>query len=194
MKLTATLTTEELRGLAQSLIPLRVDLRAEPDDDPRWLDVDELFEAQMIADQGLSLAARAIVRWPERALFDEFRTQRVELLLVPRLEPSPEGVALAVHLRFGALDVAWMPDFVEQAVVDAINARLAQSSAELRWNMSGTLTFAFDEPGEQSNIERICFGLPNAAPTVTADGVRVEGEMTIGLRRSSPETMAQRLH
>lgn len=194
MKLTATLTTEELRGLAQSLIPLRVDLRAEPDDDPRWLDVDELFEAQMIAAQGLSLAARAIVRWPERALFDEFRTQRVELLLVPCLKPSPEGVALAVHLRFGALDVAWVPDFVEQAVVDAINARLAQSSAELRWNMSGTLTFGFDEPGEQSNIERICFGLPNAALTVTADGVRVEGEMTIGLRRSSPETMAQRLH
>jgi len=194
MKLTATLTTEELRGLAQSLIPLRVDLRAEPDDDPRWLDVDELYEAQMIADQGLSLAARAIVRWPERALFDEFRTQRVELLLVPRLEPSPEGVALAVHVRFGALDVAWVPDFVEQAVVDAINARLAKSGAELRWNMSGTLTFGFDEPGEQSNIERICFGLPNATLTVTADGVRVEGEMTISLRRSNPETMAQRLH
>jgi hypothetical protein len=194
MKLSATLTTDELRSLAQSLIPLRADLRGEPDDDPRWLDVDELFEAQMIPNRGLSLAARAAIRWPERALFDEFRVERIELLLTPRLEPSAEGVALAVDVRFGALDVAWVPDFVSEVVVDAINARLRQSGAEFSWNMSGTLTFGFDEPGEQTNIERVSFGLPTATLEITADGLHLTGEMTVGVRRSSPETLAHQLH
>jgi hypothetical protein len=193
MQLTATLTTEELRSLAQSLIPLRADLRADPNDDPRWLDVDELFEAQMIPNQGLSLAARAAIRWPARALLDEFRVQRVDVLLEPRLEPSEQGVALAVAVRFGALDVAWVPEFVEAAVVGAINTRLEKAGAELRWNLSGTLTFGFDEPGEQSNIERVCFGLPNATLEITREGLHLAGEMTIGVRRIAPESAAQRL-
>ncbi|HLT40816.1 MAG TPA: hypothetical protein VK034_31280, partial [Enhygromyxa sp.] len=138
MKLTATLTTDELRSLAQSLIPLRADLRDEPDDAPRWLDVDELLEARMDPDRGFSLVARAAIRWPQRALFDEFRIERIELMLTPRLAPSEQGVALVVEVRFGALDVNWVPEFVEEAVVNAINARLEQAGVELRWNLSGT--------------------------------------------------------
>src|SRR5690606_37735408 len=102
----------------------------------------------------LSLIARAAIRWPQRALFDEFRIEQIELMLAPRLTPSEQGVALVVEVRFGALDVHWVPEFVEAAVVNAINARLEQAGVELRWNLSGTLTFGFDEPGEQSNIER----------------------------------------
>jgi hypothetical protein len=194
MKLSAALTLDELRSLAHSLIPLRADLRGELDDPPRWLDVDELIDAQMIPNQGLSLTARAAIRWPERALFDEFRVERIELLLTPRIEPSEEGVELALDVRFGALDVAWVPNFVSEAVVTAINARLAEAGAEFCWNMSGTLGFGFDEPGEQTNIERVSFGLPSATLDITRDGLRLEAEMTIGVRRTAPENLAQRLH
>jgi hypothetical protein len=191
--LSATLTTNELQTLAQSLIPLRADLRGEPDDAPRWLDVDELFEASMVPDQGLRLAARAAIRWPERALFDEFRVERVELMLLPRLEPSEEGVALTLDVRFEALDVKWVPEFVSEAVVTAINNRLERAEVELSWNMSGTLTFGFDEPGEQTNVDRVCFVLPDARLEITAEGLRLDGEMTVGVRRSPPEELAQRL-
>lgn len=196
MKLSATLTTDELRALAQSLIPLRADLRGEPDDAQRWLDVDELFEATMVPNQGLRLAARAAIRWPERALFDEFRVERLELMLLPRLEPSDEGVALTVDVRFEELDVNWVPEFVGEAVVTAINNRLERAGVELSWNMSGTLTFGFDEPGEQTNVDRVCFGLPDAKLEITADGLRIEGDMTVGVQRSPPEALAleQRLH
>ncbi|MFO7565515.1 MAG: hypothetical protein R6X02_22930 [Enhygromyxa sp.] len=192
MKLSATLSTNELRSLAQSLIPLRADL-SNDDDTPRWLDVEELFEARMIPDSGLCLAAKAAIRWPERALFDEFRAERVELMLLPRLEPSDEGVALTLDVRFQDLDINWVPDFVSDVVVTTINNRLAQAGVEVSWNLSGTLTFGFDEPGEQTNIDRVCFGFPDARLEISADGLYLEGEMTVDLRRSSPEALAQRL-
>jgi hypothetical protein len=192
--LSATLTVDELRSLAHSLIPLRADLRADPDDAPRWLDVDQLIDAHMIPNQGLSLTARAAIRWPERALFDEFRVERIELLLTPRIEPAEEGVGLALEVRFGALDVAWVPNFVSEMVVNAINARLVDAGAEFSWSMSGSLSFGFEEPGVQSNIEHVCFGLPSATIDITSEGLRVEAEMRVGVHRSAPENLAQRLH
>lgn len=191
MKLSATVTTHQLQTLAQSLIPLRADLRL-GDDAPRWLDVDELFEAEMVPDQGLSLAARAAIRWPERALFDEFRVERIGLLLGLQLDPSDDGVALVVNIRFEALDVNWVPDFVSEAVLNAINKRLERAGIELKWDLSGTLTFGFEEPGK-TNVDRICFGFPAAQLEITADGLHLEGELTVDVQRSSPEELAQQL-
>jgi hypothetical protein len=193
MKLTASVSTQELQTLVQSLIPLRADLRADSDDTPRWLDIDELLEATMVPNQGLRLAASAAIRWPERALFDEFRAERVELLLLPRLTPSDDGVALALDLRFEALDVRWVPDFVGEVVVNAINKRLERADIEIEWDLSGTLTFGFDEPGEQTNIDRICFGFPEATLEITDDGLRLVGDLNISIRRIPPEDLAQRL-
>jgi hypothetical protein len=194
MRLSATLSTTELRSLAHAMLPLRIDLRQDDEDDPRWLDVDEPLDAKMIPNVGFSLATRAAVRWPERALFDEFRVERVELRIEPRLEPEDDGVALVVALHVGALDVAWVPNFVGEAVVKAINARLEQAGAELRWNFSGSLSVAFDEPGEHSNIERVCLDLRTAKLDITTDSIHLAAPMTIDVQHTPPEELAQRLH
>lgn len=193
MRLSATLTNEELRTLAHSVLPLRIDLRKD-DDDPRWLDIEEPLEAKLIPDVGFSLATRAVVRWPERALFDEFRVERVEVRIEPHLEPEGEGVALVVDLQIGALDVAWVPNFVSEAVINAINARLEESGVQLRWNFSGTLSVAFDQPGEHSNIERVSLNLRTAKLDINADTVHLAAPMTIDVQHTPPEELAQRLH
>jgi hypothetical protein len=198
MQLSATLTTAELRTLAHSLLPLRIDLRGDDDDDPRWLDVTEPIDTHLIARECLSLSARAVIRWPERAVFDEFNVERVEVRLVPRIEArsaaGDDGAALVIDVRIGAIDVSWVPDFVSGAVVDAVNKRLERAGAELRWDFSSTLSVDFDEPGEHSNIERVCLDLRTAQLDIGEQFMRLEAPMIISVRRRSPEQLAQRLH
>lgn len=194
MRLSATLSTAELRTLAHSLLPLRIDLREDPGDEPRWLDIDEPLDAKMIPNVGFSMTTSAVVRWPERALFDEFRVERVEVRIEPRLEQEGDGVALVVELQIGALDIAWVPNFVDNAIIEAINSRLEEAGAELRWNFSGTLSVAFEEPGEHSNIERVSLNLRTAKLDIDADSVHLAAPMTIEVQHTPPEELAQRLH
>ncbi len=187
------MSTAELQSLAHSLLPLRIDLRGD-DDNPRWLDIEAPLDARMIPDLGFSLAVRATVHWPKRALFDEFRVERVEVRLEPRLETSEEGIALVIALEVGAIDVAWVPNFVDEAIVNAINKRLEEAGVELRWEFSGSLSVAFDEPGEHNNIERVTLDLQTAKLDIHADGVQLEAPLTIEVQHTPPEDLAQRLH
>lgn len=195
MKLSATLTTAELRQLADLLIPLRVDLGGDeqpgdPDYEPRWLDVVELLDSTMHAEQGFSLAARAAIRWPERPLVSEFRVERVEIMLTPRIEPSAEqGMDLVVALRCRELDVNWVPDFVSAAIVGRINKRLEQAGAEFRWAFTDSLSFSFTETAAHSNIERICLDVSTAQLEIRGGSVHIEGPMTIDIRRREPASI-----
>lgn len=191
MRLSATVTEAELRALASSLVPLRINL--EPGDDPeasaRWLYIDELIDTSLEPDEGLVVGAKAAIRWPERALFDEFRVERIELLVAPRLVPTAKGVGLAITVRCLDLDVRWIPDFIDEAIVRRINARLAEAGVEFRWDFSTTLSVSFSDTSARSNVESIGFDVSTAQLEIDSGMVCISGPMQIRITRREPREL-----
>jgi hypothetical protein len=57
----------ELRSLICALLPLRVDLRSSPTDEPRWLEIDDLVEIEVVPGDGYVATARIRFRRPKHA-------------------------------------------------------------------------------------------------------------------------------
>lgn len=189
MKLSATLSKDELRSLAHSLIPLRLDLSEGPDKPTRWLDIEEILDSEMLVDEGFSLTTRVSIRWPERNLMSEFGVERLEVLVQPKLVSNPEGVGLVVTLRCRDLDIRWVPDFIDQAIVKRINQTLAETEAVFDWNFSEALSATFTETGERSNIASIGLDVSSAKLEIDNKSVYITGPMQFLIDRRAPEAI-----
>jgi len=189
MELSATLTETELRQLAAGLVPLRIDLSTD-DDSPRWLDVVELVDTELVPDEGFVVAAKAQVSWPERRLLDSFTVPKVAMLVEPTLEATHEGVGLIIKVRCRDIDLRWVPDFVDQRIVGAINERLRKAGVEFRWNLSETLSVEFPQTGSQTNIESIGLDISEASLEVDGHRVTIEGPMEVRVVQAPPRDLA----
>lgn len=190
MELSATLTETELRELVALLIPLRIDISGD-DDKQRWLDIDELLDAELVPDDGFVVTARASLRWPERNVFDELEIERVEVVIEPRLEPTPEGVGVAVIIRCRDVDLRWVPAFVDRKIVDAVNQRLRRAGVEFHWNLSSALRFEHTSEGAPSNITSVALDVGRATLRVEGQRVHLRGPMDIRVVQQPPHVLEQ---
>ena len=187
MLLSATLTTEELGHLLRSMIPLRIDL-SQPGSASRWLDVVELLDSS-IEGESLCVAARCRILWPDRTLLDTIEIRQVALVVTPSLVVTDAGVGLGIELRCRALDVRWVPDFVDRRIVDAINERIDEAKLELVWDLSKTLTFDVVEPSARSNLAKFHFDVSTVKLSVDAEGINITGPMTVTVDRLPPHSL-----
>lgn len=193
MRLQATLTAKELRQTLHSLLPLRIALDDDAEDQQhgtrRWLDIHELLEDRLVAEEGYMVSTRASITWPERVIFEAFDVRRVDVLLRPQLVSTPSGRGLSVRLQCAEIDIAWFPDFVDRAIVERINERLRKAGIEFRWDFSETLTFSFTETSAKSNIAELTFDLSTADLQISSDELRLGGPMEVRLDRRPPREL-----
>ncbi len=191
MHLQATLTAGELRQTLQSMLPLRIALDDEDGHDPtrRWLDIHELLDDRLVAEEGYVVSTRASITWPERAVFDAFDVRRVDVLVRPQLVATPSGKGLSVRLQCREIDIAWFPEFIDRAIAERINAKLREAGVEFRWDFSETLTFSFTETSARSNIAELTFDLSTAQLEVAEDALRLGGPMEVRLDRRPPREL-----
>jgi hypothetical protein len=184
MKLNASLSETELLELARSLIPLRVDL-SDPEGPRRSLDLTALIDARLIAGEGLMLAVRAKLTWPDRTLLKQITIERVDVLVEPRLAPTPSGVGLVIELRCRALDLRWVPAFLDHRLVKLVNERLVAAQVRSVWDLSQTLSFTLSDLGARSNIRAVEFDVSQASIDIHGKAVEIDGPMTIHVDRKA---------
>lgn len=184
MKLSATITATELDRVASSLFPLRIDLSS-PGETDRFLELDTCIDTQLEADRGLVLSARGSLHWPDRSLVDRVHIERVDILLEPELVPSTSGLALRLGLRCQDLDLAWIPDLIDAALVQTINTRIAKSTPSFRWDFSDTLSFSVESESSRSNLRAVDFEVDTAVLQVNDESIRLAGPMSMNISRET---------
>ncbi|EDM79913.1 hypothetical protein PPSIR1_22766 [Plesiocystis pacifica SIR-1] len=107
------------------------------------------------------------------------------MLLVPQLVPSSSGLALRLGLRCQGLDLRWIPDLIDRALVETINVRIAKSALSFRWDFSDTLSFSIESEGPRTNIRSVDFELDTATLQVSDRSVRLAGPMSLNINRET---------
>jgi len=192
MQLKATLTAAELRQTFTSMLPLRIaldDPESEIDTMTRWLDIHEIIEDELLPGVGYRVAVHCSLKWPERAMFDEFDVRCVNVLIRPQLVSTPGGKGLSVTLKIQEIDIKWFPDFVDRAIAKRINAQLHATGVEFRWDFSQTLTFSFTETSKRSNIAELGFDLSTAELVIGPSALELGGPMDVRLDRRPPREL-----
>ncbi len=190
MEITARLDAETVTSVLRSLTPLTVHL----DDDPagdRWFRLDPPDEVAFIAGQGLRVHATAAVQWTVAGLRIPFTIQSLQVMLRPLIVEAPAGGRLVFRASIEEADLKNVPQAIDAAILDHVNARLALLGDKLGWNFARTLTHSIAMPAAMEPVEAFLLGVRDGAVEVLAGEMRLSVKMPVSFsRRAVPPTQA----
>jgi hypothetical protein len=166
MLVEATITVEECRSFLRTITPLVFEI----DGPRRTLSVDTPESVEMVADVGLRLRAAARVHWSIGHIHLPIAINVASLVLVPAIEKHGAREALVFRFRIEHVDFKVVPDLIDDAITDTINAALAKNGA-LRWRFMETLDFHFPLPPRIDTSSRVDLGAKSGRVKITEDAI-----------------------
>lgn len=154
MKLQLKIPYHELQYVLRHLMPMKVDLGSD-EEGARWVRLSNPRELEFLQDDRLSLSLTAEICWPVPVLPDVYHIKKVDALLKPDIERSPEGACFVTTLKLESLDVSLLPEFLDTLIVKQINKALDQSSARLAWHYSQELGLTIALPEWMEDASRL---------------------------------------
>jgi hypothetical protein len=130
------LTRAELEALLSEALPLRVNLG---DGDAHWLALTSLSDVSLVPELGLRAECKARLHWPLLGVDAPVFLHSLRAVMTPEIVGGKSGDALAFRLAIEHADFAAIPDRLDRKLTDAINAKLAEKSDWLVWDLSRTL-------------------------------------------------------
>jgi hypothetical protein len=173
MNLVLTMHRDELGPLIHDFLPMRLTLGKHGDEEPAWFEIDTIETMTFLPGHGLRLTFPARVHYPMPLLPSDFTLQRVSLEVVPTMVPSAEGQVLAFRMEVAALDVQYLPGFVDRLVADKISRTLMENATTIAWNFSRTLTRHFRLPQRFSRVRGVEMVSERGDVVVTGDSIIV---------------------
>ncbi len=181
MELTLNLHHDELTRLLQDFLPMRLMLgKLEEAQDLAWIEIEDLETVAFRPGYGLALTCAAKIHYPLPILPDDFTVQHVQLEMVPKIEEGPEGTVLAFRLLVDALDIEYVPGFVDRVIADKINQALTNNATTIAWNFTKTLTRVIELPPRLALVHAVELSAPQGAVHVAADGIVLRLSVQLG--------------
>jgi len=181
MDLTLNLHHDELGQLLQDFLPMRLMLGKLDDvGELAWIEIDNLETVTFRSGYGIAITCAARVHYPLPILPDDFTVSHVQLEMVPQIEEGPEGTVLAFRLMIGALDIEYIPGFVDRVIVDKINQTLTNKATTIAWNFTRTLTRIVELPPRLAIVHAVELANPQGAVHVSGDGIVVRLSIELG--------------
>ncbi len=140
MWLEAIITHEDLVQVLKEFLPVKIYLHHEGDEvlTDRWLLLQPATEVALVAGDGLHVTCPAELTWGIAGMSPSVKIDALRVVIRPKITEVHKGNVLELHLQVEEAALHSLPDFVDAAIVRAINAALA--TRKLAWNFTETLT------------------------------------------------------
>src|SRR5688572_12850995 len=173
MLITAVITKDELTELVSSLTPLRINIDERRG---RALKVSRP-QLELVPGRGLRLAGDARVTWDVVGVPIQITIQTWAVMFCPRIVVRGRSHLLVFDPVLEALDLKRVPSFLDDAIVNAIMAGLAQSRDRLAWDFTRALSKRVMLPPRIEPIKALEIGTSLGSAEVTADELRLTVEL-----------------
>lgn len=171
MNLVITVHRDELAKAIHDFLPMRLTLGDQEGDDPTWFEIEAVETMTFLPGHGLGLTCRAQVHYPIPVLPSTFTVNHLSLEVVPAIDPSPEGAVLAFRVSVAAIDVAYLPGFVDRMVAGEINDALTRNAATIAWNFTRALTRRIQLPARLTRVRSVDMAAQRGDVGVTGDSL-----------------------
>lgn len=182
MHLQALLPRSDLDALLTQLLPLKVLLGADSDDE-RFLFLSEPRAVTFVPGRGVSLTCTAEVRWSVLGLTVPIRLRELSVLLTPLIAPRATGPALVFELAIEHADLAGVPAVVGAHLVEFVNLALSERQVALSWEFAKTLTHAFELPALLENVRSFNLRVGESSVEVVPDALVLSIELLTSVTR-----------
>lgn len=187
MDMTITLHRDELLRAIRDFLPMRLKIgNLETNDDPPWIHIDEVEEAEFLPGRGVRVSCAARIHFPLPLLPDDFTVQHAVLEMVPAIVEGPEGPVLAFRLDVPDIDVKYVPEFVDRAVLKRVNAALIEHASSIAWKFGKTLSRVISLPIRLQIVRAVALSAPSGSVEVTADGIFLRLSCDVSFRHAEP--------
>ncbi|MGH7285263.1 MAG: hypothetical protein ACRELY_27385 [Polyangiaceae bacterium] len=142
MWIEVSLGQNDLTDIAKKFSPLEIRLG----DRGGFLRLTDPREIYMIPTVGLHLVCSGHLDWPLLGVKVPVKLHSLRLRVRPEVDKRIRGDALTIKLDVEHVDVAAIPDLVDDTITDVINRELGRKDLCLSWDFTTTLTHVFDLP------------------------------------------------
>jgi hypothetical protein len=182
MRLQAVLSRADLDALLNQLLPLKVLLASDGDDD-RTLVLRDPRALTFVPGTGISLTGTADIRWSVLGLTVPIHLRELSVMLTPRLAPRAGVNALVFDLAIEHADLAGVPAVVDSHLVELVNQALALRQGDLGWEFAKTLTHSFALPAVLANVRSFNLGVGESTIEVVSDALVWSVELLTSVTR-----------
>jgi hypothetical protein len=182
MRLQAVLPRSDVDALLNQLLPLKVSLGGQDDDD-RFLLLRDPRGLTFVPGSGVSLSCTADLRWSVLGLTVPILLRQLSVLLTPQIATRSGGPALVFALAIEHADLAGVPAVVDAHLVERVNQALLERQVELGWEFAKTLTHAFALPALLANVRSFNLGVGQSSVDVVTDALVLSVELLTSVTR-----------
>jgi hypothetical protein len=182
MRLQAVLPRTDLVELLNQLLPLKVLLGADGDDD-RTLVLRDPRAVTFVLGDGVVMSCTADLRWSVLGLSVPIHLRELSIKLTPQIVQRSGAPALVFGLAIEHADLALVPAVVDTHLVERVNQALLERQVELGWEFSKTLTHAFALPALLANVRSFNLGVGESSVEVVPDALVLSVELLTSVTR-----------
>ncbi|HEX7666493.1 MAG TPA: hypothetical protein VF407_18330 [Polyangiaceae bacterium] len=135
---------DDLARALEQAFPLKI-LLGEAEGE-QSLSLSDLGEVTLVADVGLRVQCKALVKWPVLGHEIPVALNALTVVFHPEIGKGPDGDTLVFRISIEHADIQSIPSVLDSKITAAVNAKLAEQDAALSWNFSRTLTLAPELP------------------------------------------------
>jgi hypothetical protein len=166
----AVFSIEDLTALMARVVPLKIHIHPEADAD-HYIELTTATDMALVADQGLRMTTSARIHWPILGIAVPINIDPLRVMIRPAIVRTPGGDALYLSLEIENADVAGVPAFADQAIVDKINGEHAERNVDIAWAFSEMLSHRFDLPATLEPLESLALNVAWGKVRVTEEAM-----------------------
>ncbi len=183
MEIAITLHRDELARAVRDFLPMRLQIgNFAETDDPAWVQIDAIEEVEFMPGRGVRVRCAARVHFPLPILPDDFTVQHTVFEIVPAILAGPDGPVLAFQLDVQDLELKYLPEFVDRAVLKRLNAALVEHAGAIAWNFGKRLGRIIALPVRVQLVRTLALSAPSGAIEVTTDRILVRLSLEVAFQ------------
>lgn len=153
MEFKTTLHRQDIEQLLREFAPIRIHMTP-TDEDRRWIELDVPRHIEMLPRRGVRILTSGRARFTVAGIRFPFRIRTLRAVLEPVVVQGDQGHRLAFAIDIEAGDLASVPDFIDQTIVQRINRALNPRDTRMVWPFGATLTRSFQMPERLEPLDR----------------------------------------
>jgi hypothetical protein len=169
----------DVESLLASFLPLCVRL---PGEGRRQLEIGEARSLALVPGVGLRVDTSAHIQWEALGIGIPLTVRSLTALFRPHIVAG--GSALAFGVAIEQADLAGMPAFMDQTIIDKANEALAR--IDLAWSFGKTLGRPLPLPLAMSPVSRVSLGVSGSEVVVTSEGLSLSVDLDASVSRDRP--------
>ena len=182
MWIEAMLSRDEIAGLVEQLMPLKI-LLGDDEKRSRSLNLLEPREVTLVAGVGLRVVCRAVIVWPVLGVALPVSLSSLGVLLRPTISEHEGGQQLLFRIELEHTDLVGLPAWFDVRLTERINKEMSERKVQLKWDFIKTLSHSFALPDVLEPVETFALHGENGTVTITENELKLRVDFRAQISR-----------